>query len=707
MELSGGFATEKDAVKSPGAIARRWILEIQMAKKREKDFRDTGQKIYERYRGTNRKKNSFNVLWANTEVLRPAVFSNAPKPDVRRRFRSSDALGKAVSEVLERGLSFSVDAYDFAEVVKLDVLDMLLPGRGVSRVRYIPSFRQVGVAPAPDGTHDESGEESTHEAFEGDEEEVEYEQVLCEHVDWQDFLHGPGKIWDEVRWVGFRHRFTKDDATEKFGGDLAGKLKYDEVKDDALEKQENKDLQQIFKTAEMWEVWDKDSRKVFFVQETFREQVLYPKPDARKPESTQGEPPLKFKGFFPCARPLMAVEDSSSLIPTALYEQYKEQAEELDRVSTRINKLVNQMKVRGIYDSVLSELADLLKGDDGDLVPSENTAKLYALNGDLNKAVWMLPIDMLARVLKELYLSRDQAKAAIYEITGISDIVRANTKASETLGAQELKANFANLRLSRLQKEVQRYVRDVIRLMAEVMGEQFAVATLAQMTGLQFPDQQMKIQAQAQAQQLSAQQQEIPEQLQAVLMVPSWDEIMQVLKSDFAREYRVDVETDSTVADTLANDMQALRDVLTGLVEFWQGVGPAVLSGAIDMQAVKAISLQITRRAKLGLEVEDALENGMKQPKPPAPETEPQEDPAVAQAKSQAELGKAQAAIQQAQIDGKNAEAKAAADARRLAMEDERAAKQHAYDMEFLAASHTARMAELEAKKNQPKPTVQ
>lgn len=706
-ELSGGFASKKDARKNPGTIARRWILEIQMAKKREKEWRKTGDDIYDRYRGKNRKKNSFNILWANTEVLRPSLLSNSPKPDVRRRFRANDALGKAVSEVLERGLSFSVDAYDLTEVLQDDVLDMLLPGRGISRVRYIPSIRQVGAPMAIEAaveSDDEEAEGQDEDA--GGDEELEYEQVCCEHVDWKDFLHGPGKIWSEVMWVAFRHRLTKDENITKFGKELAEKLKYDEVKDDDLEKDGNKDLQQIFKTAELWEVWDKDGGKVFFVQEGFREEVLYPKPDPRKPDSTKGAPPLELKNFFPCARPLMAVEDSSSLIPTPLFEQYKEQADELDRVSTRINKLVNQMKVRGIYDSVLAELADLLKGDDGDLVPSENTAKLYALNGDLSKAVWMLPIDMLARVIKELYLARDQAKAAIYEITGISDIVRAQTKASETLGAQELKANYANIRLSRMQKEVQRYIRDIIRIMAEVMGEQFDPQTLSQMTGLKFPTQADKIKAQMQAQQLSAQQKPIDEKLQAMLMTPSWEEIMQVLKSDLAREYRVDIETDSTVADTLANDMQGLREVLTGLTQFWQGAGPAVASGALDINAVKAISLQICRRAKLGLEVEDALETGMKQPPPPQPQHKG-EDPQVAQMNAQAEVATAQAKTQQAQINGQTAQLKAQSDARRIQMEDARAEREHQMNMEYLAAQHTARMGELEAKAAQPTKTVQ
>jgi hypothetical protein len=70
--------------------------------------------------------------------------------------------------------------------------------------------------------------------------------------------------------------------------------------------------------------------------------------------------------------------------------------------------------------------------------------------------------------------------------------------------------------------------------------------------------------------------------LQEQLKLPSWEDVLGVLKSDMQREYRVDVETDSTVAETLQQDMEGLREVIGGLVEFWQGAGPAVQAGAVD-----------------------------------------------------------------------------------------------------------------------------
>jgi hypothetical protein len=133
-----------------------------------------------------------------------------------------------------------------------------------------------------------------------------------------------------------------------------------------------------------------------------------------------------------------------------------------------------------------------------------------------------------------------------------------------------------------------------------------------------------------------------PPQLQSIqnaLQMPTWEEIMGVLRSDMQREYRVDVETDSTVAQSLQQDMAGLKEVLTSVVELVQGLGPAVQAGAMSVDTVKALVMSVVRRARMGLEVEDAIESGLQEPKPQA-------DP-----KAQAEQAKAQQAQQQAQHD--------------------------------------------------------
>ena len=109
----------------------------------------------------------------------------------------------------------------------------------------------------------------------------------------------------------------------------------------------------------------------------------------------------------------------------------------------------------------------------------------------------MWPVEKLIVVLRELYEAREQAKRVIYEITGISDIIRGSTVASETATAQQIKSQWGTLRLKRLQKEVQRYARDLLRMMLEIASKKFSEATFAQMTGLPFVTSEGRARAQS------------------------------------------------------------------------------------------------------------------------------------------------------------------------------------------------------------------
>ena len=676
MDYEGSTASLErpdDLEKDEPGIVKRWLLELKLADKREKEWRDKAAKVWGKYRQKDANKHSFNILWANTETLRPAVYNSLPKPDVRRRYKDEDPLGKAVSEVLGRSLEYGLDTTDFDACIQATVLDMLLPGRGVARVRYVPDLRQVGVTPE---THDEASEqhEPGGEALEGDAEELAWEQAPIEHVQWDDFRISAGKEWSEVCWVAFRHRLTRDELIEQFP-DCGEHVSLDNTDDEDLNNERDEKIRDSFKTAEVWEVWDKDEQRVLFVCSGYKD----------KPLSVVDDP-LNLMGFFPIPRPIQAIEDSSSLVPCPIYELYKEQAEELDRISARINRLVDGLKLRGIYDATLPELSEVMRGQDNYLFPAVNVTALLE-RGGLEKAIWWLPIEQAAAVLRELYMQREQCKAVIYEITGISDILRGSTNASETATAQQIKSQWGSNRLKRLQAEVQRFVRDLIRLQAEIIGEKFQPETLAGMTGLKFPTGQEKLSAQAQYQQqamMAAQQGQQPPQPPE--LPPSWDEIIAVLRDDKQRTFKVDIETDSTVAASVESDMQGLRDLLTAVTQLVQGLGPAVQMGALPIEAVKEIILAVTRRARLGNAVEDALD---KMRQPPPKQGEQDNSAQVAQIKAQADQ----------QIQGARMQADQAIEQARMQadMQVETLRQQHAMQIEVMRQQNEAAQARQDA----------
>jgi len=647
MDYESG-ALEKPDDTGPGkaGIVRRWLLELKLADKREAEWRKKGEKVMNRYRQKEVKRHSFNILWSNTETMRPAIYNSLPKPDVRRRYQDADPIGKAVSEILARCLVYSTDTTDFDAHIRASVIDMLLPGRGLARVRYVPTFQPMQEAT--------ESEPMAEEAMEGEDEELAWEQVVIEHVQWDDLRLSAGDDWGAITWEAFRHRLTREELEERFG-ELGSLVPLDKTNDQDVESEKDPEVADAFKTAEVWEIWHKENKEVLFIAPGYKESPLLTLPD-----------PLNLSGFWPNPRPLYACEDSGSMIPTPLFEYYKEQADELDSVTRRINILVKGLKMRGIYDSTLSELSELMRGEDNDLIPASNVTALLE-RGGLEKAIWFMPIEQAAKVLQILQIQRENSKQVIYEITGISDILRGSTNPNETLGAQQIKSQWGSARLKRMQTDCANFIRDLLRLQAEIIGERFQPETLMEMTGLKFPsaqeNQQAMMQWQQQAQMAQMQGQQPPPQPQ---LPPSWDDIIGILRSDKQRTFKIDVETDSTVAASVETDMAGMKDVLMTLSQVIQGFVPAVQMGAMPVEAMKEIMLAITRRAKMGNAVEDAIDK-IKQPPPPPAQQQPvdhsleikrmdlQHSQQVEAARSQIEQIKLQNAQQLEQLRGQQA----------------------------------------------------
>lgn len=166
-----------------------------------------------------------------------------------------------------------------------------------------------------------------------------------------------------------------------------------------------------------------------------------------------------------------------------------------------------------------------------------------------------------------------------------------------------------------------------------------------------------------------------PDQEQLALMdKPSWEQVDKLLKDSAHRNFRIDIETDSTIASSLDADMAGLTEVLGGVSKFLEGAMPLVQSGMLPLDAAKEIVMTITRRARMGMAVEDSLDK-MKAPTPAA-------DPNAG--KAQAEQTKAQAAQQQmqmqAQIDQQAEQGRQQFEQQKLAMQAQ--AQQHQAELD-------------------------
>ena len=604
--------------------AKFWIDSIASALRRERDFRKEGKEILSIYQGEKVATTPFNILYSNTETLSPALYSNKPKPVVKRRYDDKDPTGLAASQMLRRGLEFMLDDINQAETgfhdaMQAAVTSALLPGRGITTFRYNAEVETDDKGPR----------------------RVTYEDIEIENVSWENFCHGYAKEWRYVPWVALKEPpMTRQEAAKIYGEEVAAKLPYaapgGEDDDNRADGHNSRDVPVSEWIVEVWVVWDKKAKNV--------KHVCMGYPDALLKEEA---PKTKFKGFFPVPRPLAYFRKVDDLTPRALYTLYKQQAEELNTMTRRIKSLINACRVRGAYDSNVAEISRMLTAEENQLIPISNAAALYGQQSSLDKTIWLWPLEKIQATLQTLYQERETAKQVLYEIMGVADIMRGASAASETLGAQRLKNTWGSLRLKRMQNETVRYVRDCLRLMAEILAENFTPATLRSMSNLPLMTNAEKQMVQ---QQLQVTQAPPAPEIQAALQQPTMEEVQKLLQDQASRDYRIDVETNSTVENDATDNKEELSEVMTAIGQFVSTVGPMVQQGIIPMPVAKALLTSICRRFRFGEEVEVALES-MPMQAPPAPQegeksgpTGP--DPAAVKAIEDVKLRSAQASAQ-------------------------------------------------------------
>lgn len=654
-------SSEASAVKDR-ELGSYWRSQVDAALEREKDWRKEADRITGMFEAQKASADSertpYNILYSNTETMSPALYNSTPVPVVKRRFDDADPLGKKAAEAGQRVLKYLVDdgmseSATFDELMASAVLEALVPGRGTTRFKYEAKTSEQPRTPPP-----AEGDTQLSATY----TRVDAETVCGEEVPWDRFCHGYAKKWKDVPWVGFFHEMTKEELVEMFGN--KGSLTtVDTAKVQLTDAWGQKSSQthiagmSVVKVAGVWELWDKASGNVIFVSHQFAAGTLKIVPD-----------PLKLTGMFPCPQPLGFTQKISSLLPTPLYTFYEAQAKELNVITTRISKIVAALKVRGMYDTTIQGIDKVLEAADNILIPADNVAAM--LQGQkLENAIWLFPIEKLVGVLQQLYLQRDQIKTVIYEITGIADIMRGSSQASETLGAQQLKTQWGGLRLKRSQKRVAAYARDCLRIMCEIAMTKLSPDTLQKMTGLPYPTQGQKQQGMQIAQSAAQSGQQPPPELLQLLQEPTWEDIQKLLANDISRSYRIDIETNSTIDAEATQDKQDIQEMLGAVAQFMQGVAPLIQSGSMPFELAQAMLLVVVRRFAFGPEIEDMLSQ-MKAPTPPPDPSagKAQADTAAVQQQMQQDAQKHGMDMQAKQLDVQTKQQSAAATAQQTQM---------------------------------------
>ena len=555
----------------------------------EEDWRTTGRTIQQIYKGrlsarglSTAGKVRFNILNANTSILLPSLFSKSPKADIRSRAAMPMPAEQEVAEILENLCNVFLDNTETYEHLKAAVKENLLPGRGTVRIRWEPIVEEM------DG-FDENGDPA-----------VIYDKLLdrigVEHVYWEDFTFEAVNKWTDVGWVAFRHLFTEKEFDNFFSDSRSYQMFIAQGKRDEIFKwtdqqanftreqgrrnvqaSNSDELQDKIKKAMVWEYWDKSTREVIWICQDMEGHVLRIDPD-----------PLELENFFPCPAPLLAVTTTDTLIPVPEYEIYQDLAVEIDETSDRINALIKRIKVRGAYNGAQEGLADILTASDGTMIPVEGVD----IDFDISKHIYVVSNSDLVSALQALYQGRNESKQAMYEVTGISDIVRGQTRASETLGAQRIKSQFAALRIQDRKDIVENFCRDAIRIMAEVIAQNFDPQSIMFYLGIQ----------------------------------PS-PEAMYIMQHDGLRVAKIDVESDSTVVVDETAEIEAMSAMTQSLGMAMQQMMPLVQGGIMPLPVAVEFMKMLIKPFKHSREVMGLLDQYLIQLQQAAPQGAPPPPP--------------------------------------------------------------------------------
>lgn len=598
-----------------GALVAYWFKKLGREEKAHEKFRRAAKAAEEAYFDERKDglRNLFPIFWSNVNTLHSALYQHNPKPDVRPRYAFEGAqaqIAKQAATLVERGLEYALDTTDFSTAADRMIDDFLVTALGVPWVEYDAKVNR-----------DANGEPT----------EIALQTVRMVHKPWSRFHWEPGKDWGDVDWIACDDYLTASEIKEQFGKEPTG---------EGTRQRERTEADKYATTFRVVSVYHRPKRTVYVVCEDFEDPL-----EVRRDK-------LNLQDFYPCPLPLMSNVRSEDLTPRPDYAFYESQCDYINRVTQRIHNITAQLKVAGFYDAQLGELAALTNADDGFLVPVQNLLeRLNSAGGaaSFDRVVAQLPLVDKATVLGQLYDLREKAKAEVYEITGISDIVRGVTVASETASAQQQKGQWAQVRIARRKRQVNDALRGIFRIMAEIMAEHFTPESWLLATGIQ----------------------------------PA-PEVLAALKSDVGRTLLIDVETDSTVAMDDQDEQAQRLTMLKEVTPFLQALLPMTQQGLVPADLVKEMLVTATDGFKHGKALMDVLANlpgtqqqlqqmqqQVQQGQQQAMELQQQLQQAMAQieqlggqkaqmeaAKAQGDVAQAQASIAKTQADTKLVEVK-------------------------------------------------
>lgn len=589
--------------------AEWWFEQLSSADKTLKnDWKEKGQRAVDRYLDKRTSDTAdlfrYNIFWANVGILKAALFAQPPRPMVARQNGDyNDDVSRVSANILERLLQndFSKDRKEVQDVFHKVIEDRLVPGLGQVWMIYEPTIVDAMTEEVRDPMTGQVLVPATPY------KRIADEKVISEYVNWRDFIWSPARTWSEVWWVARRVWMRNDKIAKRFG-----KKKLKLIEDEEKSQISNAELPKGFtkKKREIFEIWCVVTRKVYHI---CGKVMLEVKDD-----------PLKLKDFFPCPQPMIATHSTSEFMPRPDYYMLKDQYDELDELTTRIYLLEKAMRVVGVYDQTNAELKRILsEARENDMIPVENWGNLSE-KGGLKGAVDWFPIDVIAATLDKLRQQKADKIQEIYELSGISDIMRGASQPRETAAAQKLKAQYSSVRLQYQQLQVAQFVADVLKIKAEIISKLFQPENIIKQSGIEKTDDVQYAQP-----------------------------AVQLIKDSESSEYLIEVSEESLALPDYNAERDTRVEYLTTLGQFISQTQPLITEKPEAGPFLLKMIQWVTAGFRGSKEVESVLDQAFAEmQKPQQPKPDPNQQKLQAEQQLQTQKLQGEQALQQQKLKG-------------------------------------------------------
>lgn len=594
---------------TPEGWQARWTDEFSAAKKKFNPWHKEGDKVIKRFLDERKggpddfydSQTRLNLFHSNIVTLKSMLYGRIPKVEVARRFADADDdQARVAAEILTRMLNTDIEeaGEDISSVFRSCLEDRLLPGLGEARVRYEfnEGKKQVPAMMGSDG-------EELAPAYEEDEITDEWVDTVYTH--WKDILWSPARTYGELRWKAYRSYLNREEFQEKFPDCELDDINFSSKPPGANQKTENND-NSANPQAEVWEIWDKTRRMVFWYHEGYHK-ILKKEKDF-----------LELDGFWPSPPPMIANATTTRYMPRSDFALAQDLYNEIDELETRITMLTRACKLVGVYDKQNDGVKRMFtEGVENDLIPVDNWAMFSEKQG-LKGVIDWLPLEQVVNAVDVLSQKQNEKIQKLYQVTGMNDIMRGAAMSSDRTSAtrDKLEANYGSIRIEALQNDFARWVSDLQSLKAEIIAKHFQTYCILEQSNIMAT----------------------PDAMHA-------EQAIQLIKNPKNSRWRITVRPETLAIADYAQLKQDRMEYIMGLSQFLQSAAPMLEQYPESMP----ILMKLLKWGLSGFRGSNEIEGVVDQAINQAEDAPPKEKPDPAAQKAEMEMQKMQMEMQMEQ----------------------------------------------------------